>query len=238
MPYYAVAKGRSSGVYTSWSDCENQVKGFSGAQYKKFDSVSDAQAFISQRGGGSRGGSSFSSGSSYVPSVYGSSSNMSHSSRGRGFETDRDGFTQVYTDGACFSNGRDGAKAGWGVFWGDGHALNESAPVSGRATNNRGEIQGATRAIQQAIDQGLNKLTINTDSKFLIDSATKWMDGWKQNGWRLPSGEPVKNEADFRELARVKDKIQVKWNHVDAHKGIHGNEQADQLAKEGASKYK
>ncbi|KAG6455606.1 ribonuclease H1-like [Manduca sexta] len=151
---------------------------------------------------------------------------------------DNDGFVDVYTDGACSSNGRSEARAGYGVYWGDNHPLNTSEPVSGRATNNRGEIQAATKAIKQALDNGVTKLAINTDSKFLINSATKWMPGWKQQGWKLQSGEPVKNERDFKELDRVQHKLQVKWNYVGAHSGVHGNEMADQLAKEGASKYR
>lgn len=168
MPYYAVAKGRSAGVYSSWSDCENQVKGYSGAQFKKFDTAADARAFV-------QGGSGYGSSSNSYASSSGSYSYSSYSHSGRGFERDSDGFVQVYTDGACSSNGQYGAKAGKGVYWGEGHRLNVSEPVSGRATNNTGEIQAATKAIRQAIDNGVDKLTINTDSKFLIDSATKWM---------------------------------------------------------------
>lgn len=88
-----------------------------------------------------------------------------------------DGYRKVYTDGACSSNGMSGAQAGYGVYWGPDHPLNVSAPVSGRATNNAGEIQAATRAMQQARENGIQKLEIVTDSKFLIDSATKWMPG-------------------------------------------------------------
>lgn len=88
-----------------------------------------------------------------------------------------DDYVHVYTDGACSSNGRSGARAGLGVYWGDGHPLNVSEPVSGRATNNTGEIQAATRAIRQAQEHGVEKLAINTDSKFLIKSATEWMPG-------------------------------------------------------------
>ncbi|CAH2099656.1 unnamed protein product [Euphydryas editha] len=153
------------------------------------------------------------------------------------FETDEDGYVKVYTDGACSSNGRNGAKAGLGVYWGDGHPKNISEPVSGRATNNCGEIQAASRAISQAIDCGVTKLAINTDSKFLINSVTKWMPGWKRNGWKLKSGEPVKNEIDFKELDNLQNKIHIKWIYVEAHRGIHGNEMADQLAKAGAAMY-
>lgn len=87
------------------------------------------------------------------------------------------GYVDVYTDGACASNGRSDARAGIGVYWGDNHPLNVSEPVSGRATNNCGEIQAATRAIQQAEQHGVERITINTDSKFLIKSATEWMPG-------------------------------------------------------------
>lgn len=152
---------------------------------------------------------------------------------------DRDGFAQVYTDGACASNGREDARAGYGVYWGDNPPLNASEPVSGRATNNCGEIQAATRAITDAQRNGVEKITINTDSRFLIDSATKWMPGWKQNGWTTASGAPVKNQSDFRALDRAQNQgnVQVQWRHVRAHQGEYGNEMADRFAKEGASKY-
>lgn len=94
------------------------------------------------------------------------------------FMMTHDGYVKVYTDGACPSNGMSGAQAGCGVFWGDNHPLNVSAPVKGsRPTNNSGEIQAATLALQLAHDNGIRKLEINTDSRFLIDAVTKWMSG-------------------------------------------------------------
>ncbi|KAJ8734946.1 hypothetical protein PYW08_014196 [Mythimna loreyi] len=148
------------------------------------------------------------------------------------------GYVKVFTDGACPSNGRSGAQAGFGVFWGDDHPLNVSAPVNGgRATNNSGEIQAATCAMQIAKENGIRKLEINTDSRFLIDAVTKWMQGWKQNGWRLASGHPVKNERDFKQLDYAMRYLQVRWQFVPAHHGIYGNEMADQLAREGAMMY-
>lgn len=89
-----------------------------------------------------------------------------------------DGYVIVYTDGACLSNGKSGAQAGIGVFWGDGHPWNVSGPVTGgRITNNSGEIQAATCALQQAHENGIRKVQINTDSRFLINAVTKWMPG-------------------------------------------------------------
>ena len=72
---------------------------------------------------------------------------------------DNEKIFQVYTDGACTNNGQVGAKAGIGVFWSDksgtpANLLNVAEPVTGsRATNNVGEIQAITRAIQQATDE-------------------------------------------------------------------------------------
>lgn len=66
----------------------------------------------------------------------------------------------------------------------------------------------------------------------------RFFAGWKRKGWKLASGEPVKNEKDFKELDSLQHKLQIKWNYVEAHRGIHGNEMADQLAKAGAAMYK
>lgn len=118
---------------------------------------------------------------------------------------------------------------------------NTSAPVVGPPTNNRGEIQAATKAISDAANNGIEKLCINTDSHFVKNSATKWMANWKSNGWRLASGGPVKNESDFRELDRAIQNnrhMNIQWNYVPAHSGIRGNERADELAKQGAQAYR
>ena len=257
MPFYAVAKGRTPGIFMTWPDCEAQVKGFPGARYKKFENVGAAQDFITSEGGiktsqkqkssGSR--SSFGNNTSNLKRSFSTTANDQNDfnhipnkkvkskrkestnsknnsdesdeidsmllkqmddieKRLKGFEKgvdkiikkhtkssdrksiliepvnvcssfqlDPDEYVQVYTDGACSANGRSGARAGLGVYWGDGHPLNISEPVSGRATNNCGEIQAATRAIKLAINQGVKKLAVNTDSKFLINSVTKWMPG-------------------------------------------------------------
>ncbi|GBP18568.1 Ribonuclease H1 [Eumeta japonica] len=309
MPFYAVAKGRTPGIFMTWPDCENQVKGFPGAKYKKFDSVVQAQEFININGNqkmslntnsnvniGNKSNNkrsyynrkSNTSSSTEVPNkkprtsqstehvnnelnkqmddiekrlrgveqnvnrIIENSSANKHSNRktiliepptvkkeidNSGFEVGDDGYIQVYTDGACSENGKSNARAGLGVFWGENHPLNLSEPVTGRATNNCGEIQAAIRAINQAVQHGISHLAINTDSQFLINSVTKWMPAWKRKGWTLKSGEPVKNQIDFKELDSIKNKLNIKWNYVTAHNGVYGNEMADKLAKEGAAMY-
>jgi len=161
-------------------------------------------------------------------------------SEGSGISFDvQDGYTQVYTDGACPSNGRGSrAQAGVGVWWGDGHKLNLAQRVAGdRQTNNAAEIQAATLSISQAIGARITKLQVNTDSQFLIDCVTKWVKGWKKNGWMTAAKQPVKNKEELVELDKLlqEGNITVKWNHVKGHSGIKGNVEADKLAVKGAN---
>lgn len=118
---------------------------------------------------------------------------------------------------------------------------NTSAPVIGPPTNNRGEIQAATRAITDAAASQVPKLCINSDSHFVIKAITEWIKGWKSRGWKKADGQPVLNEVDFRALDRAiqeNPQMKIKWQYVPAHKGIRGNERADELAKSGAQQYK
>lgn len=154
-----------------------------------------------------------------------------------GFIVNSEGYVEVYTDGACEKNGKKGAKAGVGVWFGDSHPLNISEPVVGRPTNNTAEIQAATYAVETAKKAGVKKLLIHTDSNFLINCITQWIKKWKKNEWRVQTGEPVKNKDDLIVLENKLQGIDVKWNHVRGHRGLHGNEMADRLAREGAKRY-
>ncbi|ESO92455.1 hypothetical protein LOTGIDRAFT_120973 [Lottia gigantea] len=142
--------------------------------------------------------------------------------------------TIVYTDGACFNNGQKGATAGVGVYWGPHHKDNVSRSLDGRQTNNRAEIHAAIIAIEQAKSKNIDKLVLYTDSEFLINSITKWIDGWKRRDWKLSTGKPVINKEDFEELDKALEGINVKWVYVRGHCGNPGNEAADRLANEGA----
>lgn len=156
------------------------------------------------------------------------------------FHEDSEGYIHVYTDGSCENNGKKGAVAGLGVFFGLNHPLNSAEPVEGRATNNSGEIQAAIKAISVAQKHGIQRLNIFTDSQFVINSVCKWMPAWKAKGWKLSTGKPVANQIDFKRLDKIIDSgsTTIKWSYIEAHRGHAGNEEADRLAKEGAQKYR
>ncbi|XP_071569064.1 ribonuclease H1-like [Temnothorax nylanderi] len=154
------------------------------------------------------------------------------------FIVDEDGYVNVFTDGACSSNGYKEARAGIGVWFRDNHPLNVSEPVEGRATNNMAEIQAVTVAARQAKKAGIKKLKINTDSKFLISCITRWMQSWKRKGWKTVQGKPVINKTELLEMEEELNSLTIAWKHVKGHDGIHGNEMADKLARDGALRYK
>ena len=141
----------------------------------------------------------------------------------------------------CFP-GKKGASAGIGVWWGDDHKMNTAEPAS-RPTNNCAEIEAAIKAIRLAKGSDVQKLKVFTDSQFLINCVTKWLPGWKKNGWKTKSNEDVKNKVELQVLDKLLDNksspgFKLKWQHVRGHQGIYGNEKADELARRGAEKYK
>lgn len=156
------------------------------------------------------------------------------------FNEDSKGFVHVYTDGSCAGNGKKLAAAGIGVYFGENHELNVAEPVEGRPTNNVGEIQAAVRAIQDAQKSGVKRLNIFTDSQFTIKSVCLWMQKWKKKDWKKASGQPVANQTDFKRLDELIESgdMLIKWSYIPAHKGYDGNEEADKLAKLGASLYR
>lgn len=151
------------------------------------------------------------------------------------------GFVQVYTDGSCIGNGNQDAKAGIGIWFNDNHHLNAYEPISGKPTNNRAEIQAAIRAIEIASQNNVDALTINSDSQFMISAITNWVRDWKDNNWLAKNGEAIVNKDDFVQLDEAissRPNMCIQWNYVPGHSEVHGNEQADQLARKGAEIYK
>ncbi|KAG0418128.1 hypothetical protein HPB47_005103 [Ixodes persulcatus] len=69
----------------------------------------------------------------------------------------------------------------------------------------------ATRALYQVREQGGRNVTVHTDSDFLVKSTTQWMGNWQQNGWKTSTGETVKNKADFQDLQRASEGLNVTW---------------------------
>ena len=147
----------------------------------------------------------------------------------------------VYIDGSCVGNGSNNAKAGIGLFWGDNHPWNISNALTQEhgeiLTNNKAELRAAIRAVEIAREHNLDKLVINSDSKYVVLGITQWINQWLKNNWKNASGDKVKNKEDWtRLLSLVGDcDVEITWNHVPGHSGVAGNEEADSLAVQGAN---
>nr|ACO10969.1 Ribonuclease H1 [Caligus rogercresseyi] len=248
--FYAVARGRQIGIYNSWSECRSQTHGFTNARFKKFSSYEEANNFVKENSNKSSSGVQrvFKAGKKSKENTAGQINRVVSAEEGwyvderdwnydpdLGYTLNKEGWVKVFTDGACSNNGRRGAVAGIGAYFGPGSPKNISEPVSGdHQTNNSAEIQAISQAIQSVKNEGRTKVVIYTDSKFAINSVELWLEGWKQNGWKKSSGGDVINKADFIQLDDIRKGMSVKFIHVRGHQGIHGNEMADQLAREGA----
>lgn len=135
----------------------------------------------------------------------------------------------VFTDGSATSGGK--GFGGWAAIIRAGFVTVEIFGGARQSTVNRMEIIAAMVALE-VLPPGC-VVKINTDSKYLRDGITKWIDGWKRNGWLTVAREPVKNEDLWRRLDIAREQHSVTWKWVKAHRGIKDNERADALAKQG-----
>jgi ribonuclease HI len=144
----------------------------------------------------------------------------------------------AYTDGACSGNPGPG---GWGavLIAREGDAVLRARELSGGerlTTNNRMELMAAIAALE-ALERP-TAITLVTDSNYLRDGVTKWIHGWKRNGWRTADRKPVKNEDLWRRLDEAQSRHRIAWEWVKGHAGHPENERADELAREGMAPFK
>ncbi len=134
---------------------------------------------------------------------------------------------EIFTDGACSGNPGPG---GWGAVlrWrGHERELSGGAPET---TNNRMELMAAIVALESL--KRAAPVVLHTDSTYVRDGITKWIHGWKRNGWKTAAKKPVKNEDLWRRLDDALKDHQIEWVWVKGHAGHPENERADQLARD------
>ncbi len=144
----------------------------------------------------------------------------------------------AYTDGACSGNPGPG---GWGLILQarKGDTVVKERELSGGAadtTNNRMELSAAIAALETLARP--SKITVVTDSVYVRDGITKWLHGWKRNGWKTAAKKPVKNEDLWRQLDAARARHDVIWEWVKGHAGHPENERADELARKGMEPFK
>jgi ribonuclease HI len=209
MGFYAVAKGKTVGIFSTWAECSDSVKGYSGAIYKKFERKSDAESFIENQ---------------QIETIETPENIVTK-------EPDY----YVYTDGACSNNGKPNALAGIGIYFGENDTRNVSERVDGKQTNNVAELTAILRTysiIESDISLG-KYIAIVTDSEYAVKCVCSYGDKCEKEGWKkeIPNKELVQNVYNL-----YKDKRDlIQFIHVKAHTretDIHsiGNDHADRLA--------
>jgi ribonuclease HI len=136
----------------------------------------------------------------------------------------------IYTDGACKGNPGVG---GWGALLRNADHVRELHGGEAHTTNNRMELLAVIRALE-ALEQPCHA-RVHTDSQYVQLGISKWIHGWKKNGWRTADKKPVKNAELWRELDALSARHEIEWVWVKGHAGHPGNERADALANLGVA---
>jgi ribonuclease HI len=218
--YYAVAKGRKVGIFTTWSDVEPLVKGYSGAKYKSFKKFQDAQ--------------------DYLADVLPENKKIPNPLYETDLESQTDLFGNtssltIYTDGSCVDQ-----IGGFGCVIVVSDTI---IPISGKVpsyptTNQVAELYAIYSAISYSLSRYKNlvldkEIVIYTDSKYSIGCLTQWHYNWNRNGWINSKGQPVSNKNLIQNILQISTGLDIKYNHVKAHNGDKYNEWADTLANNG-----
>jgi len=135
---------------------------------------------------------------------------------------------QIFTDGACRGNPGPG---GWGVILRSGSHEKELYGGEQSTTNNRMELRAAIEGL--AALKRSSRVTVTTDSQYVRQGITQWIEGWKRNQWRTSAKKPVKNQDLWQLLDELTSRHEVTWEWVKGHSGHPENELADALANRG-----
>lgn len=146
--------------------------------------------------------------------------------------TDASDIKVISIDGSCKGNGTDRAVGGFGIYWGENHPYNvsEKVPKSGNQTNQVAELMAAVRAVQQVREKGFKEMKIQTDSMYVYNGITSWINKWINSGWKTTQGNDVKHKDLWQQLYDECQMGNISWEHVKGHSGNTENEGADRLA--------
>ncbi len=132
---------------------------------------------------------------------------------------------EIFTDGACRGNPGPG---GWAALLRTGEKEREISGGEKLTTNNRMELRAAIEALR-ALKRPC-RVELHTDSNYVRDGITKWIHGWKRNGWRTADRKSVKNAELWEELHDAAARHEISWHWVKGHSGHPENDRVDALA--------
>jgi ribonuclease HI len=209
--FYAVATGRTTGIFTDWTTAEKQVKGFAGAKYKSFATRGEAESWLKQ------------------PLYATAKPKSTTSSKKVNSITEKvvDNAIVIYTDGGAINNPGPG---GYGIVIrlnGENHELSGGFRLT---TNNRMEMTACIVALKEVAGSG-RPIVLYSDSSYLVNGISKgWAKSWRAKGWRKSDGAPAMNPDLWAELLDLLETENVTFRWVKGHAGNEFNEICDKLA--------
>lgn len=212
MNFYAVKKGRKTGIYNSWKECQEQINGYSDAIFKKFDNEEQAREFLNEK----------------------------NKEASKSIQNDNDKAILLFTDGGSRNHGnRPGEhvkktdKAAWAfLIRRNGHNVKGVGGEYG-ATNNKMELTALIHGLRIIGQRGWNneKIIATLDSKYVLQAIQNgWLSNWQKNNWKKSSGQVVANVELWEKIANLLPhfpNLTFKWTK--GHADNKGNIIVDQL---------
>ena len=248
--YYVVKKGSIPGIYKSWSDCQEQVNGYPGSIFKKFNNMTDAVNFLHSN-------DKIINNNNYIPKTKETFREKIKTKEIDTFNQDNNqylnNYTYLFCDGsAIHNNNYKSIRCGFGVFIikpnGDLMSLNKELISSG--TNNLAELNALLSAFKIIEKTNAQYSCIISDSKYALNCLLVWSQNWIENNWMTTKNTPVENNELIKSILDIYNSLiekgyTIKFKHINSHQHKptniksyeyflwYGNEMADQLARTG-----
>lgn len=250
MKFYAVKNGRTPGIYRNWDEAKKQVDGFSGAEYKSFEKITDATDYLNwnaetqgevlkkDEDNLQNAIQKIKAGSQAAKQALPKKSIKKRPAKVANSDP-KDYFAVTYTDGGTRNTGvykgghvKKTDKAAWAyrIEWEDQEVHGAGGEYG--ATNNKMEQTGLINALKKLIELGFNdqKLLFVLDSQYVLNAINQhWLEGWKKRGWKRSGGQ-LANVNEWQEIDRLlKQFPNAKFEWTKGHASNAGNEFVDHL---------
>ena len=207
--FYAVKKGRKTGIFTTWAECQKQVSGFPKAEFKSFISKQEADSWLKEIKSSNENRRK-----SYSVIVYTDGGSRNHGNK-KGEHVKKND------------------KAAWAyLIKYQGSIISDTDGEYG-STNNRMEIMALKKALLDLKQRELQneKILVVLDSKYVLDAITKrWLQLWEKNGWKTSAGTGVKNKELWMEISRLLPEFSnLDYQWTKGHANDEGNNLVDEL---------
>ena len=208
--YYSVAVGKKTGVFTTWSEAEAQVKGYPGAKYKSFPSREEAEGWLKN------------------PIYERGKKNRPATQKEPAQASDHpDDAIIIHTDGGAINNPGPG---GYGIVIENGEDYRELSGGFRMTTNNRMQLMACIVALE-TVGQTTQPVVLYSDSSYVVNGISKgWAAGWRKKGWKKADGKPAVNPDLWKRLLDLIGYLDITFKWVKGHAGHSLNERCDHLA--------